>query len=81
MITENKKGSKPKKKYYCFNTAQQVRSFLSMVANKVYHGDMEQSKAKTLTYIANHILMAMKTESDIKLSDLEKKIKELEERL
>jgi len=80
-MSEIKKGSNPKNKYYCFNTPQNVRSFLSTIANKVYQDKIEQKKAKTLVYICNHILMAMKTESDIKLSDLEKKIKELEERL
>lgn len=55
------------------STPKQVRQTLAKLANQVANDEIEQSKAKTITYMSSYILQS------IKLDEQEKQIQELKE--
>ena len=65
-----------------FDTAEDTRRSLSKLANAVLSGEIDESKAKSITYIAQTVLSSIRTDEQSKLlASQEKKLSELEEEL
>lgn len=68
-----------------FATAEKTKKTLIKLANAVYNDEIDESKAKTLTYMAQTVLTSIRAdeqqkqldEQQQKLDELEAKLKEL----
>ena len=64
------KAGTPQTAYrFKWNNVREARRSLSRILNLVSNGRMAEDRGKTLTYIANTILSALRTEEEIKTAN------------